>query len=52
MSHKWMQEIVAIIRVTKGEASEFCVESISACSEYCVVSGIFAPVGLVTRVKI
>ena len=46
-----MQEIVAIIRVAKGIASEFCVESISACSKYCV-SGIFAPVGLATRVKI
>ena len=46
-----MQEIVPIIRVAKGEACEFCVKSISACSKYCV-SGIFAPVGLVIRVKI
>ena len=45
-----MQEIVAIFRVAKGESCEFCVESISACSKYCV-SGIFAPVGLVSRVK-
>ena len=45
-----MQEIVAIKRVAKGEASEFCVESNSARSKYCV-SGIFAPVGLVSRVK-
>jgi len=46
-----MQEIVAIIWVVKEEASEFCAESISACFKYCV-PGIFAPVGLVTRVKI
>jgi len=47
-----MQEVVAIIRVAKGEeACEFSVKIISACPKYSV-SGIFAPVGLVTRVKI
>jgi len=46
-----MQKVVAINRVAKGEASEISVKSISACPKYCV-SGIFAPVGLVTIVKI